>query len=1483
MVLLLTNNSNANFNCFPTVFNRKAVQKRSDDDKAAAPPLLQENVFIESSRPKYLEDLHTEAQEGLKMMQQEEINNGVEFQDNESTISSMTMQTDGESGGFTTDSTIQDTSSVVSVQSSVSTRSSRSGLTRQGSTFRPLNSGKKADKVKRGRHRKTVGGIPQHVRREMGLDRAGWTLTHKFDEEQLYNGETDTSSTSDGPQLTASSPETSPSLPDIQPFKNQMEQLGASHAGHRDDLALLRCLDPHAPDEQRPHSLAVPWMTTANGLQQEQPGPVMSMSPQAAYMSKIIPNAVLPPSIEVVEISRGRSRSSLRTVSKSSLLLSSPTPSRASSRASSSRTTSSRTSNITSASRYNPPHLSDSSCWTTSESSDTLVSDSSTIASSTAPRQKRSQDGDASAREDRASASKCTSNGKVRGKVDEAQRDSQFVRSLSVMKPKRAPPPPSRSYSLHSKMKRRSRDLHDVRVISAESSPKKISREENKNESQSSAEVQIDSPSYHADTSSLDDSTGSGSFSPFKSQLQVLKEEKAATKDASQGKQENKLSKVISPSSGYSSQDAVSPHSSSPRPKKGLLAKLQRLFPSPSSAGSAPASDKAKAGDSVDPVHVSPSVRALRDLFNIPPPPKVHAPPPPPPEVWAHSKRSVELLLGPPVPDNLYAIVKKNPKDRRQQRQAASAEGPLKSLVTERKQQTPAITVASATGSLCVLETKTAQESRTMKAEMSKENDERLAQNVDLKGNGKVTERDKVSDKLSGMLMKAVEKRDEWLIAKKTSAQATDAAPAISSVHISPSSTAARHKQPAEGKVAAGQAAVSPETSWPPPPSPSLSRPDEPDFPFPPPPLFGAVASVMPVQVPPEKSGSSQAAARPTLAIPPPPPYSAPPPPLQEASPSRTKKVFLPLKEAFPPPPEFAPPKFMPPPPKEFAPTSLAPPPPASMVVSPPAPPLPAAEVLLPAPEKVSPPAPPPPVSTLVSPPAPPPPVSTLVSPPAPPPPVSTLVSPPAPPPVSTLVSPPAPPPPPVMVSLPVPKEFISPPTEVVTVTSLLVQEVKEISYTPDKVAPVEEVVPLPPKETASKSCVDATLVRALSPPSSIPPPPPLPSQPKLPVMDIDVAQEKTQSKAETSPVSCNGISPPQTIPPPIELLHQPQTAPLNSDNPVTQEAPPSDVSVQPAPEISPEKAPEPAAPPPAPPLNTPLPPPLPEQSPAKITHQPSSVNTENQNQEVTSVTITAQEEEPGPIITPSLLQAVKLRSVNSSPEPPKAPDQPQSEVTRKEVPSIEVPTSSANGETPQKPIRKSLIVTSSTSAAPPVVVTSQTALPKSQSLAVPPASASTAPSPTKKSPSATGFPSMNLQEAIRLRAAGRSRESAASRLSAHSPTSPLDPLKSPSSTANFIFSKNYKKVVIETKPPSQAKAAMEVPSVPKAASEAESLKAGVKMPPPVAKKPKTKGKENEAGEETERTAGQEGEQEDNKERQNGTAGTVEEAEAAST
>uniref|UniRef100_A0A3P9DP92 Uncharacterized protein n=2 Tax=Haplochromini TaxID=319058 RepID=A0A3P9DP92_9CICH len=1365
----------------------------------------------------------------------------------------MTAQTDGESAGFMTDSTIPDTSSVASVQSSVSTRSSRSGLTRQGSTFRPLNSGKKSEKTRtRRRHRKTVVGIPHHVQRELGLDRVDWTLNPKLDEEQLFNGETNLSPTTDGQQMGSQSEKgASINVPgiSIQPLnKKNVKQLGATHAAHRDDLALLHRLRPALEDDQRPRSLAVPWLTTSSSLQQELPSPVMSMSPQAAYMSKIIPNAILPPAIDVVEISRGRSRNSVRTVSKSSLMLSSPAPSRASSRASSVRTYSSKSSTITSASRNNPPNLSDTSCWSNSDSSETLVSDSSTISNSSTPKQKRN--GNASAKEDKVDAhssiSKASSsNGRVIVRGDEVKKDGQFVRSLSVTKPKRAPPPPSRSYSLHSKMKRQPRYPAEIRVLPGENSlhsNSAPSEESDQNQSDSHPSKTLDSPGYNADTSSLDDSMGSSSVGPFRTQLQAIKRSKDASQEKRELLEENKLNNV----SGNSSQDGTSPqltkqaNGSSPKHKNSILAKLQKVFAGSSSIKSESSkynkcTEEHKA-DSKD--TVSPSVQALIELFNIPPPPKIHAPPPPPPEVWSHSLRSCELILGPPAPGKTYAIAKKNPKDRRQQRQSpAAAEELAKSLAVERKHKNPSVTTESVNGSLHVLELKKVQESGILNAEICKDSNERLAQNVDLNGRGK-DEKGRVSDMLNGMLMKAVERREERLAAikeeaaNKTTGQATevktntDRAPAISLIHISPALSpplVQRVSQPlprqtTEINSITSVKVVSPESSWPPPPPPtsgSPSGPDEIDFPLPPPPLFGDDSPIIPVQVPPKsslrsdsscttasvisvvkkdiikvimepelhKSSTSQGVAPSPLNIPPPPPYTAPPPPLTEVLPTATDKASLTLS---------------PPPPVEFGPVI---------------------------PKKL-----PSPVVQDV-----PPPVKDISS---------TLL---------TLVS-------------PSPAKVVSPPV-VVEVSHLPLKEVSAPSS--------EEVTSPPSQENMSNISEEAESISKLTPPQSIPPAPPLPTQPESSEQKIELLQE-VSFEPEANTVSSNSVLiPPQNIPPPppTELLPQSQVVAPKTDVLTTKEAspsPPSEVSIPPPspPETSsPEKTQVFA---PSEPVNIPVPPPLPVQGHASIKEQPIPLSTENKTQEQTSTPVV--QEEPMPIVTPSLLQMVKLRSVSSSPEPPKAEEQqPQAEVTS----SNQFPSSSANGEAPQKPIRKSLIMTSSTPIPPPETDPSQPTVPKSQADVVPPSSLSIATSPTKKAYSAMNTTrSMNLQEAIRMRTAARSQQSPASRLSLQPPTSPLDLHKSPSSTASFIFSKSNRNVVTETKPMLVAKE-----DVQKVISEAESMNKGAKVPPPVAKKPKTRGSEVETSGDVDQTARQEAQQEsikDAAEKTNGTAGTVE-------
>ncbi|KAM3594724.1 uncharacterized protein V6R79_012838 [Siganus canaliculatus] len=1401
----------------------QAVPKRDNDSKTPSTSLFQENVFIEASRPKYVEDLHTEALEGLKMMQQQENNNGLEYQDNESTVSTATVHTDGEGGGFMTDSTIADSASVVSVQSSVSARSSRSGLTRQKSTFRPLNSGKPPEKNKtRRRHRKTVAG----------LDR-GWTVNQRLDEEQLYNGETDDSPTTDGPQWTPGTQRTDGSLQNITVkqhlSKDQLDQLDAVHAGHRDDLALLHCLGPNSSNGQRPLSLAVPWMTTASSPQQESPGPVMSMSPQAAYMSKIIPNAVLPPSIDVVEISRGRSRNSVRTVSKSSLLMSSPAPSRASSRAST-RTNSSKASTITSASRQNPPNMSDSSCWSNSESSETLVSDNSTISSSSTPRQKRSQDGDGSVKEDKASvhssnskSSKCTSNGNLVTKGEGAKKDGQFARSLSVIKSKRAPPPPNRSYSLHSKMKRRSRDLAEVRITSGGSSVHNTSPPGEENDK--SLPSKVDSPGYSADTSSLDES--SGSFSPIRSQLLEIKAEQSAKGRANASREaslpENKLSKTVSPSSGYSSQEGTPAqpskhqHSSSPRHKRGILAKLQRLFPGSASAAQQPqASETTKPRETVpsettvDAASVSPSVKKLIDLFNIPPPPKIHAPPPPPPEVWVHSKRSIELLLGSPVSDNTYAIIKKNPKDRRQQRKPPTTD------ISATKHKTPTVAVESIQG----------QES----TEMNKENHDRLAEHSVV-----TAETRKVNDILNGMLVKAVERREERLAAgreggaRKTSTQATEAKtkvdplPAISLVRIPPSpSPPPLHipphppaKQTTETQSI--QIVGSPEMSWPPPPPPvGFGVADEVDFPLPPPPMFGeeappVQASRVSTEAAPQQLSAPQGILHPPLNIPPPPSYMAPAPPVQTASPATLKKSPPPL-------------------PKD--------------VSSPPS----AKLVCLPTIQEVS---------------------SSLLVQVAPPQPEEVSPS----------------PPPPKEASLSPAPEGVSPP------------EQNSPEPPPKEISP-----PLP----AVSSLCSKESVTVLAPPQSIPPPPPPLSQLPSPAQEVHLPKEDVPPKSESDLDSSGGIlMPPSSIPPPpIELLQQPQVLASATEPPTEQEDShplPSEVSVSTALENSGSSTET------QEPGNIPPPPPLPAQGLASDKPQPIPANTEDQTQEVATtlaqgltsdkpqpipastkdqtqeVAATPAQEEPTPIVTPSLLQSIKLRSVNSSPEPPKVQEQPETQVImRTEQSSSPAPPSSASGEAPQKPIRRSLILISPTSTTPPSIALSPPPMPKSQSLVITPASLPTVLSPPKKSPSAmTATPSMNLQEAIRLRTAARSNSGPVPRLSLNSPTSPLDLHKSPSSTASFIFSKSNKKVVIETKPLQETKAA-------KAETETvseESPKMGARVPPPVAKKPKPKGNDLETSDGTEQTAGQEAQEPSIKdeEKTNGTASSVEEGEKPST
>ncbi|KAI2657976.1 hypothetical protein H4Q32_009423 [Labeo rohita] len=555
---------------------------------------FQDNVFVEGNRPKYVLDLHTEAQQGLKMQQQEDDRIGVDYPDDQSMISTVTAHTEdsmafSELRGFESESTAADS---VSMRSSISSRSTRSGLKRQASTFRPLKPDKTAEKTKsRRRHVRTVVGIPRHVQRELGLDRAAWITTNPLDG-QLSNGDmiipaiistVDCTSSSSEQESVQDHPQGIQNLYRVKENNTQLPTLTKP----KDDI--LQGLINHTVDQEKSGAgaLGVPWTENPTGA-------VMSISPQATYMSKIIPNAVLPPSVDVVELSRSRSRSSVRTVSKSSLVSASPASTRASSRVSSRCSTA----------------CSNYSGWTHSGSSETLVSDSSTISNSSTPRvasrgsQVDNTDRPAKLRNHGSHVKTTHVNGNSTEEEDSKKTGpaAAFTRNLSVIKRGKTPPaPPSRSYSLHNgkqtwKKSENPTYLRDVSTPDGSPYPAVISV--SKMKATTSNGLTTD-PSKESQPVSTDKKTLLAELKMHRNNLQV---------------------------------SSIDP----PQPYTNGISKLAEIKNSLLSAKSL-----------LNGKNASPAVMALWSLFEIPTHPNVLAPPAPPPETWAHNQQTFELLCGP--------------------------------------------------------------------------------------------------------------------------------------------------------------------------------------------------------------------------------------------------------------------------------------------------------------------------------------------------------------------------------------------------------------------------------------------------------------------------------------------------------------------------------------------------------------------------------------------------------------------------------------------------------------------------------------------------------------------------------------------------------------------------------------------------------------------------------------------------------------------
>ncbi|XP_065433191.1 NHS-like protein 3 isoform X1 [Chrysemys picta bellii] len=699
-----------------------------------------DNVFFPSSRPPHLEELHNQAQAGLKSLQhqekQKQTRSGWDHGDSNSIQSSHTSAEDDE---ISFRSRTQSCTTENASEDALSIRSEM--IQRKGSTFRPHDSFPKSSE-KAGKRRKerrtTVLGIPQHVQKELGL--------RNSHEPRKRPGSV---SPRDGPRP-AGSPHSPASLPvvnggeadgdmiHVPTINGNLQPPPAPKGGARvslqaleeaeSDAAIQRHINRVYYDDSllgrrtaaklspllRPKSLAVPGMTTNPSPPPEMLGPVMSISPQATYMSKIIPNAVLPPMVDVIALSR----SSVRTLSRCSLVSSSPA-------------------SVRSLARFSEPsarsreHSSSSDNWSHSQSTETIVSDSSTISSQGGSDSRKGEAGppseaDTAGRSDTDqlsvySAVSCTNScskarpvytahgllavgpGGSSGRASPAystssmadgsdtvsvRSDRSSTRSVSLRKMKKPPAPPRRTHSLHQKAQQRQQVVGEggQKVLGLPPKPDPRHQREPwtpRLENQSPlAEDEVFSPCSLSETSSIRSDSlaySADASSPDVSQCSpvpgeklrrevegvavILREQQATPRQSSP----EGFKRTMSPSSGYSSQSGtptlptkgLGPHASSPGKRRPQPKKPERVcsLQSPAlsissslTSLSSSTSDPAPAETVAPPAGPALSWQSRMDRFIIPPHPKVPAPISPPPTKPRQAAPSASPAVSSPAP-----------------------------------------------------------------------------------------------------------------------------------------------------------------------------------------------------------------------------------------------------------------------------------------------------------------------------------------------------------------------------------------------------------------------------------------------------------------------------------------------------------------------------------------------------------------------------------------------------------------------------------------------------------------------------------------------------------------------------------------------------------------------------------------------------------------------------------------------------------------
>uniref|UniRef100_A0A8D2Q044 KIAA1522 n=1 Tax=Varanus komodoensis TaxID=61221 RepID=A0A8D2Q044_VARKO len=402
-----------------------------------------DNVFFPSSRPPHLEELHIQAQAGLRSLQsqekQKQAKRGWDRSDAGS-VQSSCSSTDGDD--LSIQSQAPSCTTEMTSDDALSIRSEM--IQRKGSTFRPHDSFPKSSgkgEKRRRERRTTVLGLPQHVQKELGkLDSLGRGLPSNTLRIPTFDGKPQPAVVPEGGARV--------SLQALEAKAADMSLQRHIDRVYYDDSLVGRKTATKLSPLARPKSLAVPWMTTRPASPERLSPPVLSISPQGTYLSKIIPNAVLPPMVDVIALSCNK----VRTLSRCSLATASPAPS-------------ARSVGRFPAAPRSQEHSSSSDSWSHSQSTETIVSNTSTISShggTSGSRRGEGGPGDPARavarpepdRSGRASPAYSTGSAADGSDSVSVRSDRSSTRSVSLRKLKKAPVPPRRTYSLHQKAQR---------------------------------------------------------------------------------------------------------------------------------------------------------------------------------------------------------------------------------------------------------------------------------------------------------------------------------------------------------------------------------------------------------------------------------------------------------------------------------------------------------------------------------------------------------------------------------------------------------------------------------------------------------------------------------------------------------------------------------------------------------------------------------------------------------------------------------------------------------------------------------------------------------------------------------------------------------------------------------------------------------------------------------------------------------------------